>query len=61
VALDVKGAGLHTEGSGPEMPTISYVNANALTWDVDGTRVELLTNLPVEELQKIADGMVLSK
>jgi hypothetical protein len=58
---DVKGAGLRTEGAGPEMPSISYSNAKALTWNADGTRVELLSNLPVAELQKIAEGMVLTK
>jgi hypothetical protein len=38
---------------------VSYDNANSLTWDVDGTRVEVLTNLPVAELLKIAQGLTL--
>ncbi len=36
---------------------VAYENANKLTWDVAGTRVEMLSNLPVDELQKIADGL----
>jgi hypothetical protein len=36
---------------------IAYENASKLTWDVNGTRIEMLSNLPVDELQKIADGL----
>ncbi len=43
------------------MPSITYKDANSLTWVVNGTRVEILSNLPVAELQKIAEGLVLSE
>ncbi len=47
-------------GTPPDMPSITYKDAVALTWVVNGTRVEILSNLPVAELQKIAEGLVLS-
>ncbi len=46
-------------GDGPLLPSVAYDNANSLTWDVGGTRVEIITNLPVAELLKIAQGLTL--
>jgi hypothetical protein len=46
-------------GDGSLLPSVAYDNANSLTWDVDRTRVEILTNLPVEELLRIAQGLTL--
>jgi hypothetical protein len=44
----------------PVMPVaLTYQNAIKLTWIVDGTRVEVLTNLPFEELLKVAEGLKL--
>ena len=37
----------------------TYQNAIKLTWIVDGTRVEVLSNLPLEELLKVAEGLKL--
>ena len=54
------GAATVVGGTPPDMPSITYKDANALTWVVNGTRVEILSNLPVAELQKIAEGLVLS-
>ena len=54
------GAATVVGGTPPDMPSITYKDANALTWIVNGTRVEILSNLPVAELQKIAEGLVLS-
>jgi predicted anti-sigma-YlaC factor YlaD len=50
-----------TAGAPLELPAVAYQNANSLTWVVDGTRVEVLTNLSVEELTKIAAGLVVKK
>ena len=36
-------------------------NANVLSWDVGGTRVEILTNLPVEELLRVSEGLYLDE
>jgi hypothetical protein len=44
----------------PSMAPITYTNANDLTWIVDGSRVEMLSNLPLDELLKVAAGLVLS-
>ena len=44
-------------GTAIRIPSAHYENANALTWDDGGTRVEILTNLPVEELMKVAEGV----
>jgi hypothetical protein len=55
-----EGAVAVTSGTPPDMPSITYIDANSLTWVVNGTRVEILSNLPVAELQKIAEGLVLS-
>jgi len=61
VAVDTPGgAATVVGGTPPDMPSITYKDANALTWVVNGTRVEILSNLPVAELQKIAEGLVLS-
>ena len=49
-----------TGGTPRDLPSITYKDANSLTWVVNGTRVEILSNLPVAELQKIAEGLVLS-
>jgi hypothetical protein len=57
------GPSLQTSGSPgslPELPSLSYEDAISLTWVVDGTRVELLSNLPATELQKIAEGLTLN-
>jgi hypothetical protein len=44
----------------PVMPVaFTYQNAIKLTWIVDGTRVEVLSNLPLEELLKVAEGLKL--
>jgi hypothetical protein len=50
-----------TQGVAPAIPSITYEDANSLTWVVNGTRVEILSNLPVAELQKIAGGLTLAK
>ncbi|MBN1322023.1 MAG: zf-HC2 domain-containing protein [Thermoleophilia bacterium] len=44
-------------GSSAQIPSAHYENANVLTWDAGDTRVEILTNLPVEELMKVAEGV----
>ena len=51
---------VNVAGDPVDLPGVSYEGANSLTWIVDGTRIVLLSNLPVEELQKIADGLVLN-
>jgi hypothetical protein len=44
----------------PAMPVaFTYQNAIKLTWIVNGTRVEVLSNLPLEELLKVAEGLKL--
>ena len=44
----------------PVMPVaFTYQNAIKLTWIVNGTRVELLSNLPLEELLEVAEGLKL--
>jgi hypothetical protein len=40
--------------------TVDYRDAVALTWVHDGTRIEVLSNLPAEEIRKIAAGLVVS-
>ena len=47
-------------GEPPVIAPISYENGNKLTWIVKGTRVEILSNLPLDELMKIAEGLVLN-
>jgi hypothetical protein len=47
-------------GEAPSLPAVAYKNGNKLTWVVNGTRVEILSNLPVDELMKIAEGLVLN-
>ena len=47
-------------GEAPVIAPISYENGNKLTWIVKGTRVEILSNLPLDELMKIAEGLVLN-
>lgn len=44
-------------GQQQTLDPVAYENANKLTWDVVGTRIEMLSNLPVDELQKIAEGL----
>ncbi len=44
-------------GQQQTLDPVAYENASKLTWDVDGTRIEMLSNLPVDELQKIAEGL----
>jgi hypothetical protein len=46
-------------GEAPDMPAVDYTNGNKLTWVVNGTRVQILSNLPLAELVKIAGGLVL--
>jgi hypothetical protein len=46
-------------GEAPSLPAVAYKNGNKLTWVVNGTRVEILSNLSVDELMKIAEGLVL--
>jgi hypothetical protein len=41
------------------IPSLDYQNAGKLTWLVDGTRVEVLSNLPLAELLRVAEGLVL--
>ena len=58
------GSGVATLPAGAEpraLPTISYAGANQLTWIVNGIKVEVLSNLPVEELFKIAEGLKLDE
>ena len=56
-------SGLVTTPAGDELPALpvsfTYQNAIKLTWIVDGTRVEVLSNLPLEELLKVAEGLKL--
>ena len=47
-------------GEAPSLPAVAYKNGNKLTWIVNGTRIEILSNLSVDELMKIAEGLVLS-
>ena len=47
-------------GVAPDMPAVDYTDGNRLTWVVNGTRVEILSNLPLAELVKIAEGLVLN-
>ena len=48
-----------TGSDAPSMAPITYTNANDLTWVVAGSRVEMLSNLPLDELLKVAAGLVL--
>jgi hypothetical protein len=64
VQFGTESAGQKTEnaGEGPAtIPSITYEDASSLTWIVDGTRVEVLSNLPLAELQKVAEGLVLTQ
>ena len=47
-------------GEAPSLPAVAYKNGNKLTWVVNGTRIEILSNLSVDELMKIAEGLVLN-
>lgn len=58
-ATQAGGPSLQTAGSGPDLQPITYDDANSLTWVVDGKKVEILSNLPVDELLKVAEGLVL--
>ena len=51
--------GAVVSGTPPDIPSITYANANSLTWVADGKRVEILTNLSVEEPERIAAGLKL--
>ena len=55
--LDDDGRYWSESGERDRVPPARYQNANALTWDVGGARVEILTNLPAEELLKVAEGL----
>lgn len=46
---------------GEWIPPARCQNANALSRDVGGTRVEILTNLPVEELLRVSEGLHLDE
>jgi hypothetical protein len=54
---DTGGANTQFGGTPPEVAPTAYDNATSLTWVVDGTRVEIISNLPVDELIKIAEGL----
>lgn len=38
--------------------SVTYQDASVITWAQGGTRVEVLSNLPAEEVQKVAEGLV---
>jgi len=38
------------------LESFAYQDAQRLVWDVGGTRVEILSNLPVEEMLKVAES-----
>jgi hypothetical protein len=40
------------------LESFAYQDAQRLVWDVGGTRVEILSNLPVEEMLKVAESFV---
>lgn len=46
-------------GGAPKQPT-PYHDAIRLTWIADGTRVEMLSDLPVAELIKVAEALILN-
>jgi hypothetical protein len=48
-------------GLPPAVAPLTYQNAVSLAWIVDGTRIEILSNLPLAELLKIAEGLVPGK
>ncbi len=41
-----------------ERYSVTYEDASALIWVTGDTLVEILSNLPMEELQKVAEGLV---
>jgi hypothetical protein len=42
----------------PDCPdTIAFVNGSRLVWVLDGIRVEMLTNLPLEEQMRVAESL----
>lgn len=51
----------HDTASLVDRYTVTYQDATALTWVSDSYRVEVLSNLPVTEIQKIAEGMVVGQ
>jgi len=58
-----EGAHVETFGTPPVEPyryhgTIAYTDGKRLTWYVGDVKVEMLSNLPVEEILKIAESLV---
>jgi len=58
-----EGAHVETVGTppaerGPHHGTIAYTDGKRLTWYVGDVKVEMLSNLPVEEMLKIAESLV---
>jgi hypothetical protein len=45
-------------GAAPAVSPVIYENATSLTWIMDGTWVEIISNLPVAEIIKVAEGLV---
>jgi Putative zinc-finger len=53
--------GERTSASTSQRYSVTYRDANALTWTYGDTRVEVLSDLPVEEIRKVAEGLVIGK
>lgn len=56
-----EGAQVETFGTPPAEPyhgTIAYTEGKRLTWYVGDVKIEMLSNLPVEEMLKIAESLV---
>ena len=59
---------METEGTPPpeaparlRLPTYTYDDGKRLVWYVGDVKVEMLSNLPVKEMLKIAESMVLAE
>lgn len=52
------GPSVQYSGPPPETKPFAYTNATSLTWIANGMRMEIISNLPVAEILKIAEGLV---
>jgi hypothetical protein len=50
-----------TPATADQRYSVTYRDANTLTWIQGDTRVEVLSNLSVEETRKVAEGLVIGK
>lgn len=56
--VQVEGGAEVVGGLPPAVTPVQYENATSLTWIVDGTWVQIISNLPLDEIIKVAEGLV---